>query len=292
MQDSVSVRTPAKINLSLDIIGKRNDGYHFVRTIMQAVSLYDEITVEPNEENLIRIFCDNPDIPTDERNLAYKAADEFFRYIECVPSGLDITIKKNIPALAGLAGGSSNAAGMLVALNELMETCLPVDELCDIGARVGADVPFCIVGATALAEGVGDIISPLPNLSECYIVIVKPEINISTAEAFSKYDILYEKKASDFDDLIAALTTQDLQKVSECLFNSLEIATEHSEIMKLKDELIEMGAMGALMTGSGSAVYGIFEKKKTAVKCADELSEKYPFVEVCTPVSNGIEIID
>ncbi|MFA5658753.1 MAG: 4-(cytidine 5'-diphospho)-2-C-methyl-D-erythritol kinase [Oscillospiraceae bacterium] len=292
MQDSVSARTPAKINISLDILGKRDDGYHFVRTIMQAVSIYDEITVSPNEEKIIRIFSDNPDIPVDQGNLAYKAAAEFFRFVECAPGGLDIKIKKTIPPLAGLAGGSSNAAGTLVALNELMETSLSVEELCDIGAKVGADVPFCISGGTALAEGVGDIISSLPNLPECYIVVVKPEISISTADAFLRFDILPDKRTSEFDDLVAAVATQDIQKISSCLFNALENTAEYSEISRLKGELVEMGAMGALMTGSGSAVYGIFEKKKTASKCADEMADRYSFSRLCVPVSTGAEILD
>lgn len=291
MQDSISVRTPAKINLSLDILGKRHDGYHFVKTIMQAVSIFDEIRIEPNEVGEIRIFCESPNIPCDDSNLAYKAAIAFFKHINCEPSGIDIAIEKNIPSLAGLAGGSSNAGGVIVALNELMETDLSDDELCDIGAKVGADVPFCIIGATALAEGVGDILSPLPNLPECFIVIVKPDFDISTSEAFKKYDLFDVPKVSEFDDIIAAIALQDIEKISSLLFNALEFAADHSEILRIKQEMTEMGALGALMTGSGSAVYGIFEKKRHAVKCAEEFSEKYDFVEVCTPFNAGAQII-
>jgi len=291
MQDSISVRTPAKINLSLDILGKRHDGYHFVKTIMQAVSIFDEIKIEPNEAGEIRIFCDTPEIPCDERNLAYKASIAFFKHIGCEPNGIDITIEKNIPAFAGLAGGSSNAGGVIVALNALMGTELSVDELCDIGEEVGADVPFCIIGATALAEGVGDILSPLPNMPECYIVIVKPDFDISTAEAFEKYDLFDVPKVSEFNDVIAALAMQDIEKLSSLLFNALEFASNQPEISRIKEEMKEMGALGALMTGSGSAVYGIFEKKKHASRCAEELSEKYKFVEVCTPFHSGAQII-
>jgi len=291
MQDSISVRTPAKINLSLDILGKRHDGYHFVKTIMQAVSIFDEIRIEPNEVGEIRIFCENPNIPCDDSNLAYKAATAFFKHVNCEPSGVDITIEKKIPPLAGLAGGSSNAGGVIVALNELMGTKLSLDELCDIGAKVGADVPFCIIGATALAEGVGDILSPLPNLPECYIVIVKPDFDISTAEAFYKYDLFDVPKVSEFDDIIAAIALQDIEKISSLLFNALEFAADHAEVLRIKQEMIDMGALGALMTGSGSAVYGIFEKKRLASKCAEEFSEKYDFVEVCTPFNSGAQII-
>lgn len=291
MQDSISVRTPAKINLSLDILGKRNDGYHFVKTIMQAVSIFDEITIEPNENGEIRIFCDRDDIPSDESNLAHKAAVAFFKHIKLETTGIDITIEKKIPALAGLAGGSSNAAGVIVGLNELMGTELSVDELCDIGARVGADVPFCIIGGTAIAEGVGDILNSLPNIPECYFVIVKPDFDISTAEAFARYDLFDVPKSSEFDDMIAAIALQDIEKIGNLLFNALECAADHTEISRIKEEMIENGAIGALMTGSGSAVYGIFEKKRQAAKCAEEFSEKYDFVEVCTPFDNGAEII-
>lgn len=291
MQDSISVRTPAKINLSLDILGKRHDGYHFVKTIMQAVSLFDEITIQLNNSEEIKIFSECPQIPCDDTNLAYKAAIAFFNHIDSEPVGINITITKRIPALAGLAGGSSNAAGVLVALNELMGTKLSVDELCDIGEKIGADVPFCITGATAVAEGVGDILSPLPNLPECFIVIVKPDFDISTAEAFKKYDLFDVPKVSQFDDMIAAIATHDIETISSLLFNALEYAAENHEITKIKEEMLEMGALGALMTGSGSAVYGIFEKKRGAIKCAEELSLTYNFVEVCTPFDSGAEIV-
>lgn len=291
MQDSISVRTPAKINLSLDILGKRHDGYHFVRTIMQAVSLFDEISIELKDTNEIRIFCDTPGIPCDHRNLVHKAAIAFFEYVEKEPVGMDIKIDKKIPALAGLAGGSSNAAGMIVALNELLDTNLSVHDLCEIGEAVGADVPFCILGATAVAEGVGDIINPLPNLPECYIVIVKPEINISTAEAFNKYDSLEASKVSDYDDIIAGLAMQDIEKISSLLFNALEFASSNEEIEKIKETMLDMDALGSIMTGSGSAVYGIFDKKRYASKCAEELSKNYDFVEICSPLSCGVEII-
>lgn len=291
MQDSVSVRTPAKINLSLDILGKRYDGYHFVRTIMQTVSLFDEITVTPNEVNEIRIFCDTPGIPLDCTNLVYKAAIAFFEHVNIQPSGIDITINKNIPAMAGLAGGSSNAAGMIVALNELMETELSISELCDIGEKIGADVPFCISGGTAVAEGVGDILNQLPNIPDCHILIVKPDINISTPEAYSKFDALEYTKSSEYEDLVAAIAMQDLEKMSGLLFNALEYAADNSEIFKIKEEMLDMGALGALMSGSGSAVYGIFEKRKLAARCAEAMEEKYNFVEICAPHNTGAEII-
>lgn len=291
MQDSVTVRAPAKINLTLDILGKRQDGYHFVRTIMQTISVFDELEVKRNEENSIRIFCDTEGIPCDERNLAYKAAATFFEFNGMSPVGIDIHIDKTIPAMAGMAGGSSDAAAMIVALNELLNTKLDEETLCEIAGKIGADVPFCITGGTATAEGVGDIITALPNMPECFIVVVKPDFNISTPEAYAEFDKLEFTESSDYEEIVAAIATSNLEVVASSLFNALEFAADSDEITAIKKQMLEEGALGALMTGSGSAVYGIFEKKKYAHKCADDLKEKYEFVEVCTPLSAGAQII-
>ncbi len=291
MQDSVSVRTPAKINLYLDILGKRNDGYHFIKTIMQTVSVFDKITVKPNQTGEFNIFCDTQGIPCDESNLVYKAASEFFKFIDADVKGFDVTIDKMIPAMAGLAGGSSNAAGMIVALNELLETELSDEDMITIGENVGADVPFCIFGGTSVAEGVGDILNNMPSLPECYIVIVKPNVNISTPEAYSRHDKLEIKETSNYDDLIAAVAMQDVSTISKYMFNAFEVVADCSEIEEIKQQMVDMNAFGALMSGSGSAVFGIFEKKKYAVRCAEEFENKYDFVEVCIPVESGVEII-
>ncbi len=291
MDDSISVKSPAKINISLDILGQKNDGYHFLRSIMQSISIYDKLTITKNNEGKIEISCDNDTIPCDESNLAYKGAISFFNYAKITDIGIDIKIEKGIPALAGLAGGSADAAGAIVALNELYDTDFSMEELCDIGEKVGADVPFCIKGSTALAEGVGDILSPLPSFPECYFVVVKPNFDISTPEAFKKYDTLHNAKSSEFDDLVAALAVGDLKEISTYLFNALEYASQNEDIKKIKSQLVEEGALGALMTGSGSAVYGIFEKKKQAISCADELVDLYPFVKVCKPVTHGSIVV-
>lgn len=297
MELGVSVRTPAKINLTLDIIGKRADGYHFIRSIMQAVSLYDEIKITydgtSDAEDII-IKCNVESIPCDRRNLVYKATKAFFDYFnESIPCGITIDIEKSIPQLAGLAGGSSDAAATFVALNELFDKKLSLDELSEIAVDVGADIPFCIHGGTMLAEGVGDILSPLPNLPECFFVIAKPDnVDISTPEAFAKFDSFDAPLTSQFDDFIASLTVSNLDDVSGLLFNALEIAADCDEIKVLKDKMSENGALGVLMSGSGSAVYGIFDKKRTAQKCADELQQDYSFVTVCTPCEAGAVIIE
>lgn len=291
MQDSVSVRTPAKINLTLDILGKRYDGYHFVRTIMQTISVFDKLKISRNEENTIRIFCEEPGIPCDSSNLVYKAAMAFFEYNDMSPLGIDIHIEKEIPAMAGMAGGSSDAAAMIVALDEMLKTNLSQESMCEIAEKIGADVPFCIIGGTAAAEGVGDILTQLPDIPECFILAVKPDINISTADAYAKFDHLEFAKSSEYEEFVAAIATQNLKVIASSLFNALEYAADCEEINKIKQEMLASGAIGALMTGSGSAVYGIFEKKKYALKCAEEMKDRYSFAEVCTPFNKGAEII-
>lgn len=291
MRDFVSVLAPAKINLSLDILGKRNDGYHTLRTIMQTVSVFDKISIKPNGLSKTRITCNHHSIPCDKSNLVYIAAVSFFKATDCILDGMDIDIFKGIPSLAGLGGGSSDAAAMIVGLNALMETGLSEKELCNIGTEVGADVPFCIIGSTALCEGIGEIITPVHTIADCYIVIVKPDLNISTPEAFKKYDALKVPQKSEFDDLIASLNGSDIKKTSSLLFNSLEYAIDNPVIGTIKKELLNNGALGALMSGSGSAVYGIFEKKKQAQKCFNLLKDKYPFCEICTPYNKGCEIV-
>lgn len=290
MENSITVRTPAKINLTLDIVGKRTDGYHFMKTIYQAVDLHDTVTVQLREDEKIDVVCDRPQVPHGESNLVYKAALAFFEYTGVPFNGMGISIEKNIPLQAGLAGGSSNAAGVLVALNELFKTRLPLHQLCEIGVKLGADVPFCLTGGTALAEGIGDILLPLPNCPECYIVLAKGTQGISTAEAFQKYDRLLIPRHPDTDEMIAAIAVGDVPRIAELCLNVLESAADLEEIGQLKNILLENGALCAHMTGSGSAVFGIFEKKKQAAACLDELKDAADFAELCEPVETGIQI--
>lgn len=289
MNGSVTVRAPAKINLLLDIIGKGADGYHFLRTVMQTVSLYDKITVRQENEAGIRIYCDKENIPTDKTNLAYKAAEAFFNYTRLQGHGLGITLKKSIPSQAGLAGGSADAAGVLIGLNVLFEAGLSYEELKGIGLTLGADVPFCIRGGTALAEGIGEIITPLPDISDdCVFLIVKPPIGCSTPAVFKAYDEIEAPVHPDFDGLIAAAAAGNTENFAPLCSNILEQAVSIPEIEKIKNTMLLNGAAGASMTGSGSAVFGIFEKKKAADSCADLFPEEY-FTAVCKAALNGAE---
>lgn len=287
---SVTVETPAKINLLLDVVGKRTDGYHFMKTIMQSVSIFDKLTIVVNDSKNITVTCDNPDIPCDERNLAYRAAAAFFAYTEIPTVGMEIDIKKEIPIQSGLGGGSSNAAGVLIALNEMFATELSDDELAEIGVGLGADVPFCLTGGTALAEGIGEFLMPLPHLEECYIVVAKPKIGICTAEAFTRFDESAAKFHPDCDEIIAAIVVGDVVAVAAHCRNVLEESTKIEEIREIKRIMTENEALCAVMSGSGSAVFGIFEKKRVASSCADELEKVADFVKVCVPVECGIEV--
>lgn len=291
METTVTVRTPAKINLILDILGKRTDGYHFMKTIMQSVSIYDKITVDINSTGRITAFCNAEGVPCDEKNTVVKAAKEFFSFNNIETTGLEIIIDKTIPVQAGLAGGSSDAAGVLVALNELYQTGLSNEQLCDIGEKIGADVPFCIIGGTALAEGIGELLTPLPELSDCYIVIAKGEKGISTVEAFEKYDKLSVLNHPDSDGMIAAIAAGNLKETAALCINVFESLADIQDICDIKKTMLEYGALCSIMTGSGSAVFGIFEKKKYANACADELDKYYSFSKVCTPVKSGAEIV-
>lgn len=292
MDNSVTVRTPAKINLLLDIVGKRTDGYHFMKTVMQAISLYDEVTVEKDDGEEITISCSDEKVPCDSRNLAYKAAEAFFGYTKLPRTGLKIEIEKNIPMQAGLAGGSTDAAAVLRGMNELFEAGLPDDELADIAVTIGADVPFCLIGGTALAEGIGEMLTPLPNLSgDCFILIAKPSAGISTVEAYAKYDALVAPEHPEYNDLIAAIAVGGIDKIAPYCKNVLEAAADLPEIEEIKKIMLDNGALGASMTGSGSAVFGIFEKKKQASACEDDLSKLAEFTKICTPEAGGAEII-
>lgn len=284
---SIKLKAPAKINLILDIVGKRKDGYHNLRSVMQTISIFDYITLTVNGEKSefpdISITCNDPNIPTDKRNIAYKACRAFINTVGEVPfDSIEIYIDKHIPSGAGLAGGSADGAAVILGLNSLCGDLLSTDELCKIGASVGADVPFCIVGGTALCEGIGDKITPLKPLPDCEIIVVKPEISISTPLSYKRFDELENPRLSDFDTFMNALNYGNLKSISKTLSNSLEDVTDVSIIQDIKNEMLMFGALGCVMTGSGSAVFGIFDNNEKARKCADKFSGRM-FCEICLP---------
>lgn len=271
-------RSYAKINLTLDVLGKRHDGYHDVEMIMQTVSLYDMIIVDRCDEG-IEITTNLKFLPINENNIAYKAANEFFNYTK-INGGCKIIIHKNIPVAAGLAGGSGNAAAVLCALDKLYNTNLSINELKEIGVKLGADVPYCITGGTALATGIGEIIAPLPNLPKCCILMVKPPISVSTASIYNQIDSAEIPNRPNTNAMIEAIADGNINDVAKNLSNVMDTVTEnmHPIIRGIKNKMIKNGALGAVMSGSGPTVFGIFPDYDTAKKSHD--SFYYQFREV------------
>ena len=281
-----TVRAAAKINLFLDITGKRSDGYHIVNMVMQSVSLYDEVTVTIEKgDGEINVSCTDESIPCDETNTAYQAVKAFFEYAQIKPKNVWVKIKKRIPSQAGMAGGSTDAAAVLVALNEMLDTGFSQDELAEIAENIGADVPFCIYGGTMTASGIGTILTPLPEMPECYIVVVKPDIKISTKEAYEKSDSMGYEQCRSVESMADAICRGDIKAVGKALYNKFEEVVEVPEIDVIKQCMKDYGAEGALMTGSGSAIFGIFEEKSDADDCVNELERHFENVWLTEPVS-------
>ncbi|MBR2714614.1 MAG: 4-(cytidine 5'-diphospho)-2-C-methyl-D-erythritol kinase [Ruminococcus sp.] len=291
----LSVKAPAKINLSLDIVSKRPDGYHDVAMVMQAVSLYDTVTVSDEVDESVTddvvVTCDDPAIPTDSRNIVCKAAKAFFRYCDITPVKISVDIKKNIPSQAGLAGGSTDAAAVILAMNRIFDTKLNSSQMCEIGSNVGADVPFCIVGGTMHAKGIGTDMSKLPNLTKCSILICKPDVCVSTAEAYAKADSRENKGFIVTDEVVKMIFRRNLRGVCQCLYNDFEVVMQLDEINAIKKTMVKNKALGACMSGSGSAVYGIFLNEKTALNCKEVMQSEFEKLYVCSPIKGGCEIV-
>ena len=288
-----TVKAPAKINLTLDILGRRPDGYHDVAMVMQAVSLYDTVTVETGEGEggSIAVSCPAyPDVPVDESNIVCKAARAFFRRTGVSPKPLSIGIDKVIPTQAGLAGGSSDGAAVVLALNMLFSTHLSMDEMADICSDFGSDVPFCLLGGTMLATGTGTTLKKLRSLPKCHIVICKPDISVSTAEAYAACDSRPPKGFLYTDELIKRLYSRDIRGLSTCLYNEFEQVMELPVINEIKKTMTSRKALGASMSGSGSAVFAIFLDEKKALSCVDALKEKYDKVFLTQPLKIGCSI--
>lgn len=287
---AVTVKAPAKINLTLDIVGKRPDGYHNVAMVMQTVSLYDTVTVDLVDTGGVVITCDHPDVPLDDSNIAAKAADAFYRHTGIAGHSVMVDIRKVIPAQAGLAGGSTDGAAVILALNLLHDTHLSMEEMADIGARVGADVPFTLLGGTRLATGTGTTLQKLPHLQRCCIVIVKPDVSVSTASAYAACDARPPKGFLYTDEVVSRLYRRDIRGVCACLYNEFEQVLTLPEIDAIKRLMMQHKALGASMTGSGSAVYGIFNSEKRANACANILKKNYNHVFLTTPIRTGCVI--
>lgn len=283
-----SIREPAwaKINLTLDVLSKRPDGYHDLESIMQAVSLKDDITIIPGTKEPWSIQCDRGDIPCDRRNLAWKAAKLFCESTGWDPDGLQILISKQIPSEAGLGGGSADAAAVLRALNRCVPQPLSIMELAQLGSMVGSDVPFCVICGTAFCEGRGEILKPFSKSSVFHYVLCKPALSFSTPKLFAKLDEVNIIHRPNHGAMLQALESDDPETVGEQLCNVFEAAVqdEFPEIAHIKNCLLRYGACGAQMTGSGSVVYGIFPSQTQARRAWEQLRAEYPNSYLCQSV--------
>lgn len=276
--DKITIRAMAKINLGLDVLGRRDNGYHEVKMIMQTIDLYDTLIFEKKREEGIVIEANHPMVPCDESNLVYQAASLLMKKHK-IDSGLKITLEKRIPVAAGMAGGSTDAAAALVGVNRLFDLQISTEELKEIGVTIGADVPYCIDGGTALSEGIGEILSPLPTPAPCYVVIAKPDLSVSTAYVYGNLN-LKEIVHPDIEGMIEAIKNQNLQQMCAKMGNVLETVTEkkHPVITELKKLMKENGAVNSMMSGSGPTVFGIFDSLQRAKNAAQEV-EKTGFCE-------------
>lgn len=273
-------KAPAKINLSLDVVSKREDGYHNIESVFQTVSLYDIIEVEVSPGNNISIFSDNAAMPKDKRNIMWKCAEKILDYAG-VKADIKIHIQKNIPSQAGLGGGSSDGAVILKALNKMLDLKLNGKTLCEIGSHIGADIPFFINGGTAYITGIGEIIEPLEHLKDIPIVIAKGSDGISTPEAYKKIDLLETRPLINTAKLIGGVKLKSLKTIAENCGNIFEAVSPLEDIRKIKNIMLENSAECALMSGSGSAVFGLFSGYEKALKCSEILKLKGFFSACC-----------
>lgn len=267
----------AKINISLDIVSKRPDGYHNLKTVMQTIGLYDEIIVECSRGEGIQIHTNLPYIPDNNNNTTAKAVSAFFKHADITNYNAKLQIIKNIPVSAGLGGGSADAACVLKILNEMFKTGFKRETLEELAGSIGADVPFCIDGGTKLAEGKGEILTDLPKIPESHIVVCKPGFSCSTPELFSRVKCEKLRARPDTEGLIRALAKGDIKSVARRMYNVFEdiLQSGKTDIEAIKGTLLDCGALGAIMTGSGSAVFGLFSDIDNAKDAFDELRRNY-----------------
>ena len=277
--ENINTKAFAKVNLAIDVLGKLDNGYHSVRMVMQSISLYDDISVRIKSGNgLITAETNRTYIPSGMKNLACKAADVFLSAAGLAGYDVVMSIKKRIPVCAGMGGGSSDAAAVLIALNDAFNVGMGEETLCDLANKVGSDVSFCLFGGTAVAQGRGEILTQTHPLPDCYFVICKPDFSVSTPVLFSKIDGHRIKRRPDIDGILAALEASDIKGVAQRCYNVFEDvlpARERRIVENIKGVMLSEGALGACMTGTGSAVYGIFSSQDQAQSAVSALKGDY-----------------
>lgn len=276
----------AKLNLTLDVLGKREDGYHNIKSIMQTISIRDDVEIDVGTGEPWTLECSQEGIPTDERNLAWKAAKVYCDGLKKDPNGLTIRITKRIPSGAGMGGGSADAAAVLRALNRHYGNPLSILALAELGAQVGSDVPFCVLCGTAMCEGRGELLRKLPDMPDCVFVVCKPEFSVSTPELYKKIDQVAIPKHPDHMAMESALLAGDVAKVADLIYNVFDpvVTADHLEINYIKSICNSYGALGMQMTGSGSAVYAIMPSFEYAAVVCNMLKDNYPNVFIAKPV--------
>ncbi len=277
---TVTVNAHAKINITLDVTGRRENGYHDVKMIMQMLDICDKVTVSLRESG-ISLSNSVKFLPVDSKNLAYRACELFLEETG-IKSGADIYIEKNIPVSAGLAGGSSDAAAVLEAMNVLTEANLPLERLMEIGLKLGADVPYCLFKKTALAEGLGEKLTPISPLKKSIVCLAKPDYNVNTASVYKEYDLKKNTMHPDTEGAIFAIENNDLKLLGKRMYNVLEEVTgeKYSVIGKIKSIMYDNGSVGAMMSGSGPSVFGFFEDSLSAFRAKEEIEKLCSFCVV------------
>ena len=290
--NSIQLKSRAKINLSIDVLGKREDGYHLVEMIMQTIDLFDKIKIFSLKEDTIIIESNSLDIPLDSTNIVYKAADLIKKQYN-IKEGVKIIIEKNIPIAAGMAGGSSNAAAVLVGLNQLWQLKLSENKLKELGLKLGADVPFCIGGQTALAENIGEKLTKIDGLSEnIFILVCKPELFVSTKEIYEEIDSKIIEKRPNNKLLIQLLKENKIQQIADNMYNVLEEVTRerYPVIEEIEKIMMENDALGSMMSGSGPTVFGLYINREDAEICKNKLLKKFSQVYIVKSHNKGVEI--
>lgn len=276
----------AKLNLTLDVLDKRPDGYHDIKSVMQTISIRDDVEIDVDTDKEWTLSCDQKGVPTDERNLAWKAAKVFYEHTKFETSGIAIRITKRIPMEAGLGGGSADAAAVLRALNRHYGEPLSVLALAELGALVGSDVPFCTLCGTAMVEGRGERLRKLPDMPDCCFVVCKPDFSSSTPELYQKIDETAIPKRPDHQAMESALLAGDLGKVAENIYNVFDpvVTQDHLELNYIKSIFNSYGSVAQQMTGSGSAVFAIVPDFEFAAVICSMLKENYPQVYIAKPI--------
>ena len=270
--DSIILKALAKINLGLDVVRRREDGYHEVRMVMQTIHLYDKLEIVKKKEEGIAITSNLSYVPTNENNLVYKAGklliDEFG-----IKEGVSVDLQKRIPVAAGMAGGSTDAAAMLYGMNRIFDLGLSRQQLMDRGVKIGADVPYCLMRGTALAEGIGEKLTALPPMVKCPVLIAKPQISVSTKFVYQNLKLDENTIHPDIDLLVNHIKNKDLSAIAGCMGNVLESVTipEYPIIARIKEQMMKSGAINAMMSGSGPTVFGLFEDEETARKAYEDM---------------------